>query len=269
MSGPPDVLVRILDRKQAEIAERRAVVGTAELRERLGDSPPLRGFTDALRARIETGGAGVIAEIKKASPSKGLLRADFDPPEIARSYAAGGAACLSVLTDVDHFGGSAADLQAARAAVPLPVLRKDFTVHPHQLVEAHAAGASAALLIVAVVGEALPGYLRACETLGLDALVEVHDETELDLALAAAAPLIGVNNRDLRSLEVDLATAPRLLRRARAAGHDGPLVAESGYRSAAELDAVRGLADAVLVGTSLAGSGDLRTALERLRGSGA
>lgn len=216
----------------------------------------------------------VIAEIKRASPSQGRI-ADLDPVAAADAYAAGGAAALSVLTEPRHFGGSLAALhqvvsrQEARAAVgqlPLPALRKDFTVHPAQIVEAASAGASAVLLIVATLGEKLADYLAFTHGLGLQALVEVHTERELDLALAAGAHIIGVNNRDLTTLDIDLDVSPRLLRRARAAGHQGPLVAESGYKTRQDLLSVEGLADAVLVGTSLAGSGDLSGALRALTG---
>lgn len=210
----------------------------------------------------------VIAEVKRASPSQGAI-ADLDPVEASRAYTRGGAAALSVLTEPRHFGG---DLEALTAVVrdqtagerPLPVLRKDFTVHPRQVVEAREAGASAVLLIVAVMGERLAEYLSYVEDTGLQALVEVHDEGELDLALAAGARIIGVNNRDLVTLKTDLSLSPRLLRRARDAGHTGVLVAESGYRTRADLLAVEGLADAVLVGTSLAGAGDLERALLNL-----
>lgn len=240
------------------------------------DRPVRPSFEQALRAGAAARSAAdatplaVIAEIKRASPSQGAI-APLDPVAAAQAYAAGGASALSVLTEPRHFGGSLQNLrdvassQAGESALPL--LRKDFTVHPRQVVEAAAAGASAVLLIVAVLGEQTRAYLEFARSLGLDALVEVHEDGELDVALAAGASLIGVNNRDLRSLEIDLNTAPRLVRRARDEGFDGVLVAESGYRSREELHAVEGLADAVLVGTSLAGSGNLTEALRRLRGA--
>jgi indole-3-glycerol phosphate synthase len=233
-----------------------------------GSGPPFPGpglpgeFVRALRSP----GLSVIAEIKRASPSQGPI-ADLDPASAARAYSDGGAAALSVLTEPRHFGGRLEHIGVVRSAVSLPVLRKDFTVHPAQLIEARAAGASAILLIVAVTGEQTASYLAYARALGLDALVEVHDEAELELALEAGAEAIGVNNRDLRSLEIDLGTAPRLLALARSRGFGGALVAESGYRSRVELDTVRELADAVLVGTSLAGSGDLAGALRRLTGA--
>lgn len=222
-------------------------------------------------ARDATAGAtplAVIAEVKRASPSQGAIAA-LDPVEAAAAYAAGGAAALSVLTEPRHFGGDAEHLRAiawAPNSRHLPLLRKDFTVHPAQIAEAAAIGASAVLLIVAVMREETGAYLRYATALGLDALVEVHDGAELELALDAGARIVGVNNRDLRTLAIDLATAPRLLADARRAGFDGVLVAESGYRTRDDLRGVEGLADAVLVGTSLAGSGDLTGALRTLRG---
>lgn len=212
----------------------------------------------------------VIAEVKRSSPSQDAI-AQLEPVEAARQYVEGGAAAISVLTEKRHFGGELAHLeQVARDRDTweryVPVLRKDFTVHPAQLVEAQHAGADAVLLIVAVLGGATQRYLHAAHGLGLAALVEVHDDEELDIALESGAEVIGVNNRDLTTLDVDLGTAPRLIARARNGGFEGVLVAESGYRSREDLVAVEGLADAVLVGTSLAGSGDLAGALRRLRG---
>ena len=224
--------------------------------------PRWSSLNTALRA---ADGLGVIAEVKRASPSQGAI-AELDPVAAARAYVAGGATALSVLTEPRHFGGRLEHLSDIAGAVTLPLLRKDFTVHPRQILEAARAGASAVLLIVAVLGRQTAGYLRYARALGLGALVEVHDEAELEVALAAGATLIGVNNRDLTTLTIDLATAPRLGSRARDEGFDGLLVAESGYRSLAQLRSVEGVADAVLVGTSLAGSGDLTAALEHLRG---
>lgn len=209
---------------------------------------------------------GVIAEVKRASPSQGSI-AQLDPVEAARGYAAGGAAALSVLTEPRHFGGRLEHLRQIEGAVTLPLLRKEFVVHPAQLREAAAYGASAALLMVSVLGAATAAYLRYSEGLGLEALVEVHDDRELELALTSGAKLLGINNRDLTTLRIDLRTAPRLIREARAAGFAGVAVAESGYARHAEVAELVGTADAVLVGTSLAGSGDLRAALLRLRGA--
>lgn len=207
---------------------------------------------------------GVIAEIKRASPSQGAI-APLDPVHAARAYLAGGATALSVLTEPRHFGGQLSYLRTVADAVPLPLLRKEFVVHPAQVREAAEYGASAVLLMVSVLGEATASYLRYCEALGLEALVEVHDDAELRVALEAGTSILGVNNRDLRSLAIDLSTAPRLIMAARSAGFDGLCVAESGYRAHAEVAALAGVADAVLVGTSLAGSGDLTSALRALR----
>jgi indole-3-glycerol phosphate synthase len=200
-----DVLARILARKREEVAERRTRVPLAELRARAGDASPVRGFADALGARIERGEAAVIAEVKKASPSRGVIRADFDPAAIARSYAAGGAACLSVLTDVDFFQGADGYLVAAREACQLPVLRKDFVVDEYQLIEARALGADAVLLIAAALDDAqLADFAALASALGLDALAEVHDAAELERVLRLPLPLVGINNRDLRTFEVSL-----------------------------------------------------------------
>lgn len=205
----------------------------------------------------------VIAEVKRASPSQGAI-ADLDPLETARGYAAAGAAAISVLTEPRHFGGSLAHLQAVARALPLPAVRKDFVVHPRQLQEAVSAGAAAVLLMVAVLGEALPDYLQAAHQLGLDALVEVHDAHELTLALAAGSRIIGVNNRDLRSLDVEVGLARRLIAEARPQHPEVVWVAESGYREAAAVAALRGVADAVLIGSHFASAADPGTALAAL-----
>jgi indole-3-glycerol phosphate synthase len=216
-------------------------------------------FAQALRQP----GLSIIAEVKRSSPSQGAI-APLEPVAAARAYAAGGAAAISVLTEPRHFDGQLSHLAEVARTISLPLLRKDFTIHPAQLDEAKAAGASAVLLIVAVLGEATASYLSYAESLGLDALVEVHDEAELEIALAAGSSLIGVNNRNLQTLEIDLATSPRLIRQAKAQGFEGILVAESGYKHAEELKPLQGLADAVLIGTSLASSGDLSKSLQHL-----
>lgn len=217
-------------------------------------------FKDALKQ----GGVSIIAEIKRSSPSQGAI-AELNPVEAARAYRRGGASALSVLTEPNHFGGALKHLSEVADAVELPLLRKDFTLHPAQISEAKRAGASAVLLIVAVLAEHTKAYLQYAHSLGLDALVEVHDERELQTALDAGADIIGVNNRDLRTLEINLENAPKLIKLAKEQGFNSVLVAESGYRSAAELKELKGVADAVLIGTSIAGSGDLEEAVRALR----
>jgi indole-3-glycerol phosphate synthase len=206
----------------------------------------------------------IIAEVKRSSPSQGKI-ADLEPVDAARAYEKGGAAALSILTEPRHFGGELAHLGQVAAHINLPLLRKDFTVHPVQIIEAKRAGASAVLLIVAALQQETKPYLEFAHALGLDVLVEVHDEAELEIALAAGSNIIGVNNRDLRTLEINLNNAPRLIKRAKDAGFAGILVAESGYSKSEQLQALTGLADAVLVGSSLAGSGDLTKALQQLQ----
>lgn len=224
---------------------------------------PARPAARRFEAALSGPALALIAEVKRASPSQGAI-APLDPATAAREYQAGGASAISCLTEPRHFGGSREALLNVVQAVNLPVLRKDFVVHPAMLREAADWGASAALLMVSVLGEAVGAYLRLAEHLGLDALVEVHDEAELEVALGAGARIIGVNNRDLKSLTIDLNTSPRLIRRARELGFGGVLVAESGYATPRDLDSVRELAGAVLVGSSLAGSGDLAGATRAL-----
>jgi indole-3-glycerol phosphate synthase len=212
MNDTPDILRRILARKAQEIAERSARLPLTQLRQKLSAAPATRGFVSALRGQLARGEPAVVAEIKKASPSKGVLRADFRPAEIARSYERHGATCLSVLTDVDFFQGTDAYLQQARAACALPVLRKDFTIDPYQVYEARALGADCILLIVAALDDA---SLRDLNTLAhelrMDVLVEVHDAAELERALPLDTMLIGINNRNLRTFETVLDTTVRLL----------------------------------------------------------
>jgi indole-3-glycerol phosphate synthase len=206
MSGTPDILKKILARKAEEIAERAKALPPAEMRAKAEQAGPVRGFVRSLRARIEAGQAGVIAEIK------GVMREDFQPAAIARSYAAGGAACLSVLTDRDFFQGCEDHLRQARAACALPVLRKDFTVDPYQVYEARAIGADCILLIAAALEDArMRDLAQFAASLGMDALVEVHDRAELERSLPLELPLIGINNRNLRTFEVSLQTTLDLL----------------------------------------------------------
>lgn len=210
----PDILRRIVNRKIEEVRERQGNVSLAALQTQARNADPPRGFVRAIQQRIAEHGTAVIAEIKRASPSKGLLRADFRPAELARSYAAGGAACLSVLTDRDFFQGSEAHLQAARAACALPVLRKDFIVDAYQIYEARAIGADCILLIVAALDDAALHDLAALAAeLGMDVLVEVHDGAELERALTLNLPMVGINNRDLRTFQTTLQTTVDLLSR--------------------------------------------------------
>ena len=233
----PDILRRIMARKAEVVAERSEQVTLQAFATRVEEAPPPRGFRAALEHRIARGEAGVIAEIKKASPSKGVLRDPFDPPAIARSYEQGGASCLSVLTEADFFLGADEHLQQARAACGCPVVRKDFTFDPYQVYEARALGADCILLIVAALDDARLRELHALgESLGMDVLVEVHDEAELERALALEAGLVGINNRDLRTFETDIGTTMRLADRVPASVR---LVTESGIHTAEEVATLR------------------------------
>jgi indole-3-glycerol phosphate synthase len=238
----------ILARKVEEVSARRAALPDRELEARARDAPPPRDFEAALSPR--GGPLRVIAEVKRASPSAGAIRAGLDATDQARRYAGAGAACISVLTDGPGFGGSLGDLDAVRAAVEVPILRKDFVLDRYQLLEARAHGADAALLIVAALDrDRLRALLEGCAGLGLAALVEVHDEPELEAALEAGARLVGVNNRDLRTFAVDLAVSERLLP---LLPEDAKGVAESGVRTAADaLRLRRSGAANLLVGEAL------------------
>lgn len=223
------ILDDIVRHRREDVARARAVAPAEELRARPLYREARRGFLAALGADRRH----VIAEVKRASPSKGLIRADFEPVEIAREYAAAGASCISVLTEERHFQGRGEYLAAIRAAIGVPLLRKDFLFDPYQVVEARALGADAVLLILAMLDDASFGELRAvAETEGLDVLVEVHDDAELERALAAGAPLIGINNRDLRTFETSLAVTERLAARA---GTAAILVSESGIDGPADV----------------------------------
>jgi len=258
-----DILNRIVAVKREEVPAARARCSEAALRVlALAQTAP-RGFAAALRAKIAGGAPAVIAEVKKASPSKGVIRADFRPAEIAASYARHGAACLSVLTDAQFFQGHADYLRQARAACSLPVLRKDFMIDPYQVLEARAMGADCILLIAACLADGQMAELEACaDELGLDVLVEVHDGDELDRALRLRTPLLGINNRNLRSFEVTLDTTLGLLGRVPA---DRLLVTESGIVGAADVQRMRAAhVHAFLVGEAFMREDDPGAALARL-----
>ncbi|MEE8270772.1 MAG: indole-3-glycerol phosphate synthase TrpC [Alphaproteobacteria bacterium] len=258
-----DVLARICADKRAHVTSRKAARPLAEVEAAAAAAHPPRGFERSLRAARRDGRPGLIAEIKKASPSKGLIRADFDPPALARAYRAGGATCLSVLTDAPYFQGEDGDLVAARAAVDLPVLRKDFMLDPYQVFEARALGADCILLILAALSDAQAGELAAAAAaLGMDVLIEIHDGAELDRAVAVPSGVIGINNRDLKTLAVDLATTERL---AQTIPADRLAVAESGLHGPGDLArmAAAGVTT-VLVGESLMRQTDVAAATRAL-----
>lgn len=225
----PTVLRKIIDRKQEELIDRRKLRSLADCQRLAASAAPTRGFIDALNHKAAQGVPAVIAEVKKASPSKGVIRAHFVPADIAHSYERGGAACLSVLTDRDFFQGDDTYLQAARAACELPVIRKDFTIDPYQIWEARALGADAVLLIVACLERAHLEELYLCaQEAGLDALIEIHDAQELEDALSLSPRLVGINNRDLHTFETSLDTTIDLLR---AIPEGVEVVTESGIHS--------------------------------------
>ncbi len=258
-----DVLARICADKRQHVARRKAArpLATIEAEARAQAAP--RGFARRLEAAAAAAGYGLVCEIKKASPSKGLIRADFDPPSLARAYRAGGATCLSVLTDTPYFQGEDVHLAAARAAVPLPALRKDFMLDPYQIAEARALGADCVLLIMAALTD---GEARSLEdtarAYGMDVLVEVHDDAELDRALALKARLIGINNRNLKTLAVDVATTERLAPRV---PKDRVVVCESGLKTHDDLIRMaRAGARCFLVGESLMAQADVTAATRAL-----
>lgn len=261
-----DILSRIAAYKHDEVRQRRAACNQAQIEALAAEASPPRGFRLALERAHAPGRLALIAEIKKASPSRGLIRADLDPPALARAYEAGGAACLSVLTDTPSFQGADAYLTAAREVVALPCLRKEFLVDPWQVAESRALGADAILVIMAMVDDALAGELMsAARRWGMDALVETHDEAEMARAAALGADLIGVNNRDLRTFDIDLSATGRL---AALAPKNALLVAESGIfgpADAARLEAVG--AKAMLVGESLMRQPDVEAATRALLGA--
>lgn len=238
LADTPTILKKILARKFEEVAERSGALPIEQLQEFIAYQEATRGFAQAMQQKIEQGAAAVIAEIKKASPSKGVIREDFDVVEIARSYEKGGAACLSVLTDVDFFQGNDDYLRQARNSTHLPLLRKDFVVDSYQIHEARALGADCILLIVAALDE--PSLRELHDTaldIGLDVLVEVHDRQELDVALGLSTPLIGINNRNLHTFHTSLDTTFNLLDRI---PEDRLIITESGIHTIDDVMAMRG-----------------------------
>ena len=270
MSSRPNILDRIVETKRAEVARlpEQAIDG-ALLREAVERRGGARDFFGAL-ANPRVGSVGLIAEVKKASPSAGIIRPDFDPVTVAQTYESGGASCLSVLTDVDYFQGSLDYLKAIRETVDLPLLRKDFMIDPRQILEAIEYGADAILLIMAILDDAtLKGLHDLANEAGLTALVEVHDEEELERAMAIDARLIGVNNRNLKEFTVDLGTTERLADRIRAQVDDGSilLVAESGIHTGSDVARLRAAGSrAILVGESLMRQDDIPAKMRELVG---
>lgn len=263
MSKLPDILEKIITRKHQEIASRQSVVPLDQLQERAAAADTPRGFIAALHRQLELGQAAVIAEIKKASPSKGVLREDFVPADIAKSYERGGAACLSVLTDRDFFQGGDAYLQEARGSVSLPVIRKDFLVDPYQVVEARAIDADCILLIVAALSDAQLIDLNALAIeLGMDVLIEVHDRNEMERALQVSPSLVGINNRNLRNFEVSLQTTIDLLEDL---PHGCTVVTESGIHTRDDIELMnRHDVNAFLIGEAFMRAEDPGAALSEL-----
>ncbi len=258
-----DVLAAICEQKRVEVATRKRAHPLAAVMAAARTASPPRGFQRRLVATAASGSYALIAEIKKASPSKGLIRADFDPPALARAYAAGGATCLSVLTEGPSFQGDDRHLVATRGAVDLPVLRKDFTVDPYQAVEARALGADCILLIMAAVDDRLADEIEAAATeVGLDVLIEVHDRADLDRAAARQSRLIGINNRNLKTLAVDLATTEALVPHLPSGA---TVVSESGLSRPADLARMAKVGvHCFLVGEALMREADVAAATQAL-----
>jgi len=258
-----DVLEKILRYKREEVSARKAAAPLHEIQSRAANASAPRGFLNSLKTRAGKDGVALIAEVKKASPSRGLIRPDFDPPAIAAAYEQGGAACLSVLTDAPSFQGADAFLIAARHACALPCLRKDFTIDPYQVTEARALGADAILIIMAATNDRLAAeLLSAADAHGMDALVEVHDAEEMHRAIAIGAMLIGINNRSLRTFETRLETTEEL---AGLIPPDRLLVSESGLFTPQDVARVRACgAKSILVGESLMRQADIVAATQAL-----
>jgi len=261
-----DILAKICADTRAETASRRAAKDLDHIRAEAKFADKPRGFARALMDATAAGKPGLITEIKKASPSGGVIREDFDPKTLARAYAEGGAACLSVLTDGPHFQGSIAHLQAARAAVKLPVIRKDFILDPWQVYESRAIGADCILLIMAALEDAQARDLEdLARNLGMDVLAEVHDEAELERALGLQTPLLGINNRNLKTLETNLETTERL---AKLVPPDRFLISESGIKSNADIKRLQKVCvQGFLVGESLMRQPDVTAAVKTLLGT--
>ncbi|PID33643.1 MAG: indole-3-glycerol-phosphate synthase [Thiotrichales bacterium] len=262
-SNTPDILKKIILRKKQEITERLQQRSLDNIISRIADAPPIRGFVESMQQRINQGDAAVIAEVKKASPSKGIIREHFVPADIAKSYEEGGASCLSVLTDIDFFQGSDHYLQQARAACHLPVIRKDFIIDPYQIYEARALGADCILLIVAVLSDKqMSSLYQLAVKLGMDVLIEVHDEEELIRSLPLEATLVGINNRNLRNFDTSLNTTLDLLDKI---PEDRIVVTESGIHTAEHVKLMRDhQVNAFLVGEAFMRAKDPGDELKKL-----